>query len=117
MSNNKEDNSNKNEKNADSIDNQTSPNEEEIGLMKSYSVGPYDDSIKDLEKGVKIQVCAIDKAMGVKESDRGLAPSSQWDLNSDKTALQSGNFSFSVLVFFFTTGSSHRKSRRNLLRE
>ena len=115
MSNNKEENSNKNEKKEDSVttakrvaqkekeeeeklDNQASLNEEEIRFMKAYSLGPYDDSIKDLEKGVKKQVGAIEEAMGVKESDRGLAPSSQWDLNSDKAALQSGNFSFSYIL-------------------
>merc|ERR1719464_682584 len=63
-------------------------NEEEIRLMKAYSFGPYDDDIKALEKGVKKQIADIESAMGIKESDRGLAPPSQWDLNSDKVALQ-----------------------------
>merc|ERR1719464_1806940 len=63
-------------------------NEEEIRLMKAYSFGPYDDDIKALEKGVKKQIADIETAMGIKESDRGLAPPSQWDLNSDKVALQ-----------------------------
>jgi len=72
----------------DALDNQKALNEEEIRLMKAYSFGPYDDDIKDLEKGVKKRLSDIEEAMGIKESDRGLAPPSQWDLNSDKQALQ-----------------------------
>ena len=70
------------------LDAQKALNEEEIRLMKAYSFGPYDDDIKDLQKGVKKQINEIETAMGIKESDRGLAPPSQWDLNSDKVALQ-----------------------------
>eukprot|EP01083_Nonionella_stella_P102358 291111_1 len=56
--------------------------------MKAYSFGPYDDDIKELERGSKKRMSDIEQAMGIKESDRGLAPPSQWDLNSDKVALQ-----------------------------
>ena len=70
------------------LDAQKALNEEEIRLMKAYSFGPYDDDIKALQKGVKQQIADIETAMGIKESDRGLAPPSQWDLNSDKVALQ-----------------------------
>merc|ERR1711971_1189852 len=72
----------------ESLENQKALNEEEIRLMKAYSFGPYDDDIKSLEKGVKKRIADIETAMGIKESDRGLAPPSQWDLNSDKVALQ-----------------------------
>jgi len=72
----------------EALDNQKALNEEEIRLMKAYSFGPYDDDIKGLEKGVKKRLSDIEEAMGIKESDRGLAPPSQWDLNSDKQALQ-----------------------------
>merc|ERR1711971_1276273 len=72
----------------ESLENQKALNEEEIRLMKAYSFGPYDDDIKTLEKGVKKRLNDIEVAMGIKESDRGLAPPSQWDLNSDKVALQ-----------------------------
>merc|ERR1711971_1328939 len=72
----------------ESLENQKALNEEEIRLMKAYSFGPYDDDIKSLEKGVKKRLSDIESAMGIKESDRGLAPPSQWDLNSDKVALQ-----------------------------
>lgn len=72
----------------ESLENQKALNEEEIRLMKAYSFGPYDDDIKTLEKGVKKRLSDIEEAMGIKESDRGLAPPSQWDLNSDKVALQ-----------------------------
>jgi len=72
----------------EALENQKALNEEEIRLMKAYSFGPYDDDIKGLEKGVKTRLNDIEQAMGIKESDRGLAPPSQWDLNSDKVALQ-----------------------------
>merc|ERR1712228_892092 len=72
----------------DELNAQKALNEEEIRLMKAYSFGPYDDDIKALQKGVKQQIADIESAMGIKESDRGLAPPSQWDLNSDKQALQ-----------------------------
>merc|ERR1712228_1120752 len=72
----------------DELNAQKALNEEEIRLMKAYSFGPYDDDIKALQKGVKQQIADIESAMGIKESDRGLAPPSQWDLNSDKVALQ-----------------------------
>merc|ERR1712228_824267 len=72
----------------DELNAQKALNEEGIRLMKAYSFGPYDDDIKALQKGVKQQIADIESAMGIKESDRGLAPPSQWDLNSDKVALQ-----------------------------
>eukprot|EP01084_Bolivina_argentea_P289941 497965_1 len=70
------------------LNNQKSLNEEEIRLMKAYSFGPYDADIKELEGGTKKRLQEIEQAQGIKESDRGLAPPSQWDLNSDKMALQ-----------------------------
>jgi len=84
----KEKEKDKKKKEEDDLDNQKALNEEEIRLMKAYSFGPYDDDIKLLEKGTKKRIQDIENAMGIKESDRGLAPPSQWDLNSDKVALQ-----------------------------
>jgi len=72
----------------DALSTQKALNEEEIRLMKAYSLGPYDSDLKVLEKGVAKRLSDIEDAMGIKESDRGLAPPSQWDLNSDKQALQ-----------------------------
>ena len=70
MSHKKAGNSNKNEK-ADSVttakrlaqteEKEEEPlilTEEEIKFMKAYSLGPYDDSIKDSKKAVKKQVGA-----------------------------------------------------------
>ena len=65
-------------------------NEEEIRLMKAYSLGPYDDEIKELEKQQKTRIKEIEDAQGIKESDRGLAPPSMWDLNNDKMTMQQG---------------------------
>eukprot|EP01084_Bolivina_argentea_P193821 332496_1 len=78
----------KEKKKDEELDAQKALNEEEIRLMKAYSFGPYDDDIKELEKQSKREMTAIEEAQGIKESDRGLAPPSQWDLNSDKVALQ-----------------------------
>jgi len=62
--------------------------EDEIRFMKAYSLGPYDDDIKKVETNIRKEIEEIEKAQGIKESDRGLAPPSMWDLNSDKMALQ-----------------------------
>merc|ERR1719189_3444143 len=61
---------------------------EDIKLLKTYGIGPYTLSIKKLEDDLQQRVKDIDKALGIKESDKGLAPPSYWDLNADKKMMQ-----------------------------
>ncbi len=52
-------------------------------------MGPYAESIKKLEEGNRDQVTKINKLCGIKESDTGLSPPSQWDLNGDTQMIKS----------------------------
>ncbi len=63
--------------------------EGDIALLKSYGLGPYTLGIKVLEDDIKKQQEKIKELIGIKESDTGLAPPSQWDLPSDLKASQS----------------------------
>lgn len=56
--------------------------------MTSYGVGPYSAGIKKLEKDIEDEMKKIVELIGVKESDTGLGPPSQWDLVSDKQRVQ-----------------------------
>lgn len=60
----------------------------DIQLLKSYGLGPYTLKIKKLESELEGHVKKIDEAVGVKESDTGLAPPNYWDLVADKQAMQ-----------------------------
>eukprot|EP01027_Heterolobosea_sp_BB2_P023884 GEZU01035923.1.p1 GENE.GEZU01035923.1~~GEZU01035923.1.p1 ORF type:complete len:440 (-),score=155.35 GEZU01035923.1:136-1455(-) len=61
--------------------------EADIALMKSYAVAPYADQIKDVENDIKEISKRVNEMCGIKESDTGLAPPSQWDLVSDRQAM------------------------------
>ncbi|EGG23557.1 26S proteasome ATPase 2 subunit [Cavenderia fasciculata] len=61
--------------------------EGDIALLKSYGVGPYTKSIKDLEDDIKKMTAKVNEICGIKESDTGIAPPSQWDLVVDKTSI------------------------------
>lgn len=54
--------------------------EDDVVIMRTYGVGPYVEPIKVAEKEAKEYISKINKLIGVKESDTGLAPPSQWDL-------------------------------------
>eukprot|EP00188_Purpureofilum_apyrenoidigerum_P000161 Plantae.Rhodophyta-Purpureofilum_apyrenoidigerum.ctg10620.p1 GENE.Plantae.Rhodophyta-Purpureofilum_apyrenoidigerum.ctg10620~~Plantae.Rhodophyta-Purpureofilum_apyrenoidigerum.ctg10620.p1 ORF type:complete len:463 (-),score=109.02 Plantae.Rhodophyta-Purpureofilum_apyrenoidigerum.ctg10620:340-1611(-) len=62
--------------------------EGDIALLKTYGLGPYARPIKKLEEDLKTQATKIDEICGVRESDTGLAPPSQWDLFADKQMMQ-----------------------------
>ncbi|KAM3224406.1 hypothetical protein ACQJBY_055987 [Aegilops geniculata] len=62
--------------------------EDDIALLKTYGLGPYSTSIKTAEKEIKELAKRINDLCGIKESDTGLAPPSQWDLVSDKQMMQ-----------------------------
>lgn len=63
--------------------------EDDIAVLKTYAAGPYSVSIKKAEDDIKDLVKKVNALKGVKESDTGLAPPSQWDLISDKQMLMS----------------------------
>eukprot|EP01132_Coremiostelium_polycephalum_P001122 gene1122-1427_t len=74
----------------DDMINETAPvalDEGDIALLKSYGVGPYTESIKTLEDDIKKMTAKVNEICGIKESDTGIAPPSQWDLIVDKTSI------------------------------
>ena len=60
----------------------------DLALLKTYGVGPYTTAIKNLEEEIKVVAKSVNDICGIKESDTGLAPPSQWDLVADKQAMQ-----------------------------
>eukprot|EP00931_Biecheleriopsis_adriatica_P024294 TRINITY_DN15178_c0_g2_i2.p1 TRINITY_DN15178_c0_g2~~TRINITY_DN15178_c0_g2_i2.p1 ORF type:complete len:441 (+),score=109.26 TRINITY_DN15178_c0_g2_i2:172-1494(+) len=62
--------------------------EDDVIIMRTYGVGPYVGPIKKAEKEAKEYIGKINKLIGVKESDTGLAPPSQWDLEGDKQMMK-----------------------------
>jgi len=62
--------------------------EDEIQLLKSYGTGPYSKSIKTVEDDIVKIRKSVNTLKGIKESDTGLAPPSQWDLTADKQLMQ-----------------------------
>jgi len=62
--------------------------EDDIALLKTYGSGPYTNSIKVVEEDIKKISKHVNEMCGVKESDTGLAPPSQWDLVADKQMMQ-----------------------------
>eukprot|EP00567_Pseudictyota_dubia_P005366 CAMPEP_0197436686 /NCGR_PEP_ID=MMETSP1175-20131217/4109_1 /TAXON_ID=1003142 /ORGANISM="Triceratium dubium, Strain CCMP147" /LENGTH=118 /DNA_ID=CAMNT_0042966035 /DNA_START=122 /DNA_END=474 /DNA_ORIENTATION=+ len=72
--------------NYDSDDEPEAPplDEADIALLKSYGLGPYSQAIKDTEEEIRKHQQKVKDLIGVKESDTGLSPPSQWDLVADK---------------------------------
>jgi 26S proteasome regulatory subunit T1 len=80
--------------------NRTSPDDEkdekpikaldegDIALLKTYGIGPYTNAIKTVEEDIKKHQEKVKELIGIKESDTGLTPPSQWDLNADKQMMQ-----------------------------
>ena len=62
--------------------------EGDIALLKTYGRGPYSRSIKSLETDIKAVETRVKTLIGVKESETGLSPPSQWDLVQDKQMMQ-----------------------------
>lgn len=73
------------------IDNEPPPkalDEGDIALLKTYGVGPYTTSIKQVEEDIKKISKHVNEMTGIKESDTGLGPPSTWDLVADKQMMQ-----------------------------
>merc|ERR1712196_14722 len=64
---------------------------QDIKLLTSFGVGPYAESIKQLEDDIIKVSKNVDDARGIKESDTGLAPPSTWDLVADKQVMEQEN--------------------------
>lgn len=58
--------------------------EGDIAILKTYGVGPYSKTIKTTEDDIKKISKHVNEICGIKESDTGLGPPSQWDLVADK---------------------------------
>ncbi|CAB1100814.1 unnamed protein product [Ectocarpus sp. CCAP 1310/34] len=80
-----------NKKDYDGEDDDAPPaalDEGDIALLKTYGLGPYTTSIKDIEKEINEAKEQVKELIGIKESDTGLSQPSQWDLVSDKQMMQ-----------------------------
>jgi len=62
--------------------------EDDVDIMRTYGVGPYVKPIAKTDQGNKDYIGKINKLIGIKESDTGLAPPSQWDLEGDKQMMK-----------------------------
>ncbi|GAM28803.1 hypothetical protein SAMD00019534_119790 [Acytostelium subglobosum LB1] len=62
--------------------------EGDIAILKNYGVGPYTKPIKTLEEDIKKMTAKVNEICGIKESDTGIGPPSQWDLIVDKNSQQ-----------------------------
>ncbi len=60
----------------------------DIALLKTYGLGPYAKQIKEREAEILEKAKEVDNLCGIRESDTGLAPPSQWDLVKDKQSMQ-----------------------------
>nr|CCA17155.1 26S proteasome subunit 7like protein putative [Albugo laibachii Nc14] len=62
--------------------------EGDIALLKTYGLGPYSRSIKQVEDDIKKAQKQVNDLIGIKESDTGLSLPSQWDLVNDKQMMK-----------------------------
>jgi 26S proteasome regulatory subunit T1 len=63
--------------------------EDDIALLKTYGLGPYNKNIKLIEDDILKISKNVNVLKGIKESDTGLAQPSTWDLTADKQLMQS----------------------------
>ena len=60
--------------------------EDDIAVLKTYSNLPYTEVIRKTEQDIKTLHNRIKTLKGIKESDQGILPQAQWDLNADLQA-------------------------------
>jgi len=58
--------------------------EDDITILKAYSRGPYSRELRLLDADIKSLTKEIASLSGIKESDTGLLPPSEWDLPNDQ---------------------------------
>jgi len=59
-----------------------------LAAAGAQGVGPYTKSIQTTQDDINGLMKKIEATIGIKESDTGLAPPSQWDLVQDKQMMQ-----------------------------
>lgn len=59
----------------------------DLSLMETYTKGPFSKDISQVDKEIRELRTNIDTIKGIRESDVGMAPQSEWDLESDKKLL------------------------------
>eukprot|EP00392_Amoebophrya_sp_AT5.2_P000765 g766.t1 len=62
--------------------------EDDIEILRNYGLGPYTVPNKNVEGGIKDYLKRINKIIGIRESDTGLCPPSQWDLAGDQQMMK-----------------------------
>ena len=70
--------------------------------MKQY-MGPYVLEIQDMEKKIRDLEAEVTRTVGAKESDTGLSPPSQWNLEQDKRRVNEKNYMIAQCVQSITT--------------
>eukprot|EP01091_Cochliopodium_minus_P011046 TRINITY_DN3067_c0_g1_i1.p1 TRINITY_DN3067_c0_g1~~TRINITY_DN3067_c0_g1_i1.p1 ORF type:complete len:426 (+),score=137.92 TRINITY_DN3067_c0_g1_i1:16-1293(+) len=58
--------------------------DDDIQLLKTYGLGPYNKKIRLIEDDIKKLSKTVNEICGIKESDTGLSQPAQWDLVHDK---------------------------------
>lgn len=58
--------------------------ETDLSIIETYSRGPFTKEIRQTEASIRTLSTNIDQIRGIRETDTGLAPMSQWDLDGDK---------------------------------
>lgn len=57
-------------------------------MLRAYGQGAYALRIKTVERKIEETLKRVNEKMGVKETDTGLAPPHQWDLEADRMRAQ-----------------------------
>eukprot|EP00767_Chilomastix_cuspidata_P001430 gnl/Chilomastix_cuspidata/154.p2 GENE.gnl/Chilomastix_cuspidata/154~~gnl/Chilomastix_cuspidata/154.p2 ORF type:complete len:448 (+),score=247.39 gnl/Chilomastix_cuspidata/154:1004-2347(+) len=63
---------------------------DDVAILKAYGSGPFGSQIKELEEDIKKLTKEIAESCGVTESDTGIAPQSQWNLQLDRMRMMRG---------------------------
>jgi 26S proteasome regulatory subunit T1 len=61
----------------------------DLSILDTYSKVPFAREIKEVESVVNDLRNLIDRSLGVRDMDTGLAPRSQWDFDGDRQMLSS----------------------------
>lgn len=81
----------KNMKMSKELDEDEAPalDEADLSILETYSRGPFTKEIRQTEANIRKLSSKIDQIRGILDTDTGLAPMSQWDLDGDKLLISS----------------------------
>ena len=88
--------------------------EGDINILKRYGMGPYATKVKELEAENKEQIQNINKLVGIKESDIGLALPSTWNLAADKQLMSEDSLQVAKVTKIINPRTENAKYMINL---